>query len=79
MNWTWERLKKFNVFSLQRRRERYQIIYVWKMLENLVPNVGVVGGSSLRNGRTCIIPTVKRDATQKIQSQRESSLAVHGA
>ena len=74
----WERLKKFNIFSLQRRRERYRIIYVWKMLENLVPNVGVVGGNSLRNGRTCIIPTIKRDATQKIQSLRESSLAVHG-
>ena len=75
----WERLKKFSIFSLQRRRERYQIIYVWKMLENLVPNVGVAGANSLRNGRTCIIPTLKRDATQRIQNLRESSLAVHGA
>ena len=49
------------------------------MLENLVPKVGVVAGSSLRNGRTCTIPTIKRDATQRIQSLRESSLSVHGA
>ena len=75
----WERLRRFNIFSLQRRRERYRIIYVWKMLQNLVPNVGVVGTNSLRNGRTCIIPTIKRNATQRIQNLRESSLIVHGA
>ena len=75
----WERLKKFNIFSLQRRRERYRIIYIWKMLENLVPNVGVASVVSLRNGRTSIIPSLKRDASQRIQGLRESSLSVHGA
>ena len=75
----WERLKKFNIFSLQRRRERYRIIYIWKMLENRVPNIGVASFDSLRNGRTCNIPPLKRDASQRIQSLRESSLSVHGA
>ena len=28
----WERLKKLDLLSLQRRRERYMIIHVWKML-----------------------------------------------
>ena len=27
------------MYSLQRRRERYRIIYTWKILENLVPNI----------------------------------------
>ena len=49
------------------------------MLENHVPNYGIAGRTSLRNGRTCIVPTVKRDASQRIQSLRESSLSVHGA
>ena len=31
----WERLSHLGLMSQQRRRERYQIIYVWKILEGL--------------------------------------------
>ena len=34
----WERLSKLNLDSLQRRRERYCIIHMWKILHNLAPN-----------------------------------------
>ena len=34
-----ERLTVLKLYSLQRRRERYIIIYVWKILEGLVPNL----------------------------------------
>ena len=34
-----ERLTVLNLYSLQRRRERYIIIYVRKILEGLVPNL----------------------------------------
>ena len=34
----WERLKALSQYSLERRRERYQIIYVWKMINGIVPN-----------------------------------------
>ena len=75
----WERLKKFNIFSLQRRRERYQIIYIWKILQNFVRNVGESGIKhqfSLRNGRTCIIPTVKRSAPAlEITADQRSMIA----
>ena len=33
-----ERLSVLNIYSLERRRERYLIIYIWKILENIVPN-----------------------------------------
>ena len=33
-----ERLVSLKLYSLQRRRERYCIIYVWKIIEGLVPN-----------------------------------------
>ena len=78
----WERLSKLNIFSLQRRFERYRIIYIWKILEGIVPNVGderIKHQFSLRNGRTCVIPTIKRDAPTRIQTLRESGLTVHGA
>ena len=34
----WERLINLNLMSLQRRRERYIIIYMFKILKNLSPN-----------------------------------------
>ena len=33
----WERLQALGIYSLQRRRERYKILYIWKMSRNLVP------------------------------------------
>ena len=34
-----DRLSLLRLYSLQRRRERYCIIYVWKRIEDLVPNL----------------------------------------
>ena len=34
----WERLKSLKLMSLQRRRQRYELIHVWKIYNNLVPN-----------------------------------------
>ena len=34
----WDRLKHLNLYSLQRRRERFCIIQVWKILHKLAPN-----------------------------------------
>ena len=32
----WERLGKLGMFSQERRRERYQIIFIWKISQGLV-------------------------------------------
>ena len=34
----WDRLNELNLMSLQRRRERYIIIYMYKVLQDKVPN-----------------------------------------
>ncbi|KAG1702082.1 Importin-5 [Nymphon striatum] len=44
----WEQLKDLRLNSLQRRRERYLIIYTWRMLERQVPNIGMVQDVSKR-------------------------------
>ena len=82
----WDRLSKLKLYSLQRRRERYRILYIWKILEKLVPNIlrGGDGGieklhTSSRNGRTCKIPALNNTATAKIKQLREGSLKVHGS
>ena len=34
----WEKLEKINLQSLQRRRERYCLIHMWKIVNNIAPN-----------------------------------------
>ena len=34
-----ERLKHLNLYSIQKRRDRYQIIYLWKIIEKIVLNL----------------------------------------
>ena len=79
----WERLRSLRLYSLERRRERYKIIYVWKMLENLVPNLStehnrIKSKMSSRHGRLCVIPSVSKTASARVQTLREGSLCVNG-
>ena len=55
-----ERLKSLGLYSLQRRRERYCIIYIWKIIEGLAPNFSnpVTSTVSGRRGRSCVISHV---------------------
>ena len=55
-----ERLVSLKLYSLQRTRELYCIIYVWKIIEGLVPNFAkpIVCCYSERRGRSCIISHV---------------------
>ena len=51
-----ERLTSLNFYSVQRRRERYIIIYVWKMLESKVLNFNppIISLWNERRGRMCV-------------------------
>ena len=35
----WERLHELKLYSFQRRREHYIIIYIWKITQDMVPNI----------------------------------------
>ena len=78
----WDILNCLNMYSLQRRRERYIVIYVWKILENIVPNVSSLEHRKIsahytnRFGRKCKIPNV-RGSSRSI-TLYERSLAVNG-
>ena len=37
----WQRLKELRLYSIERRFERYFVIYVWKILNGLVVNPGI--------------------------------------
>ena len=72
----WERLAKIKLNSQQRRIERYQIIYVWKTLEKLVPdtNIKLSNDESSRVGRMCKVPALK----PKERKKREESFQTAG-
>ena len=55
-----ERLQTLKLYSLQRRRERYCIILIWKILENKSQNLSdpILCNFSDRRGRSCAISHV---------------------
>ena len=73
----WQRLKKLKMLSQERRMERYRAIYVWKIIEGMVPNCGLDVTDSDRRGREIAVPHFK--GTQRIQTLREMSFQVNGA
>ena len=51
----WDRLRSLHMYSQERRHDRYKIIYIWKVLENMVHNFGITVHNSPRHGRICKI------------------------
>ena len=80
----WEQLSALSLYSLERRRERYMIMYVWRILEGLTPNFndqnsgGINANWNARRGRMCDVPAVRRQASATIQRIRYSSFGIVG-
>ena len=73
-----EKLKEFSLYSLERRRERYLIIYTWRMIEEQVPNIGIKTLFSDRRGRLCVIPAVHHSVANWVKRLRENSFPIKG-
>lgn len=75
----WERLSLLNLMSLQRRRERYIIITIWKVLNGYHPNnMNIKFIDSKRNGIIAKLPPLSKICKVKHQSMYDSSFAVLG-
>ena len=79
----WERLKQLGIYSLERRRERYQIIYIFKIMQGLTPNFEgdkfrIRTEYSARRGRICVVPGLNTLALASVTSRIEASLPVRG-
>ena len=76
----WGRLKVLNLQSLQRRRERYSIIHVWKLLNNAAPNdLKMVFNDMERQGIRVKVPALHRGATQAAQTALDNSFSIRAA
>ena len=66
------------VYSQERRRERYMIIFLWKISQGLVSGYSVQFAYS-RNGRTIVPMDYVRGAPSVVRNAREKSLGVKRA
>ena len=73
----WERLQLMTLQSVQRRHERYRLIYIWKIINNIVPNCGL-DWATTRYGMKLIIPKSKDSHCTVARNMREQSLSNHG-
>ena len=75
----WSQLEHVKMLSLQRRLERYQILYVWKILEGLAPNCGISASKAEgRKGRLCHVPKVNIKSSSATQTLKEQTFQVNG-
>ena len=74
----WQRLQKLGLMSLQRRRERYVLIYMYKILNGHVPNdVGIRFYENPRLGIKTRVPPLP--AHRSRSNLLDSSFAVRGS
>ena len=76
----WEKLKAFKMSSQERRRERYMVVFLWKISQGLVNGYSVqFTSASGRRGRTALPHEVVKSSPASVRRARESSLGVKGA
>ena len=75
----WERLKDLHLMSIQRRHERYFMIYMFKLRMSLVPNdIGIIIEDTGRCGFKARVPAPPVSKSAKIQSLYDRSFSTRG-
>ena len=71
-----QRLKALKLYSIQRRHERFKIIYAYKIKEKLVPNISEAHGLQFsfhkRHGCRCEIPTYPLHHNKAVRARDDS-------
>ena len=75
----WEKLSLLGISSQERRRERQQICFIWKLSQGLVDGYDIDWNYNDRRGRFAVPKPIKQSSPAQVRNARENSLAVHGA
>ena len=75
----WDRLSSLHLYSQERRRERYRIIFVWKIAQQLVMGYTMMFVDNQRRGRLADVHIVPNHLPPAVRKAREASLPVKGA
>ena len=73
----WQRLKTLHLYSLERRRERFTILYIYKIKIGLVPNLGLTFDNHPRTG-TKVTPKLNRKAPRWVTNIRQHTFYAKG-
>ena len=73
-----DRLKILKIYSLERRRERYMIIYMYKIVTGMVPNPGLTITYDPRRKLFVAPKMASRTATAWVKKVRRSSFMFQG-
>ena len=75
----WDRLKIFKLYSMQRRVERFKMIYIWKMLNGFVPDIGLVLNTN-QNTRSAniLVPKNVTGKSEAVKTKLRDSLLYNG-
>lgn len=74
----WDRLAYLKLFSVERRHERYIIIYMFKIKYGIVPNVNIEFRNNPRTGIYATIPQVKSSAPSFIKRMKYEAFSSVG-
>ena len=75
----WDKLSSFKMVSQERRRDRYMIVFLWKISQGLVHGYTVEFTSEYgRRGRIALPHSIVRSSPPMVRKARESSLGVKG-
>ena len=74
----WQRLHKLQLYSAQRRNERYRLFYIWKSLRNMVPSLNLEVKNDLRYEIKVIIPKLSGKISS-VRTIRERTVNINGA
>ena len=76
----WEKLKELNLYSQERRRERYQLIFIWKISQGMVTGYDLnFTSGGYRRGRMVIPKPVNWKSPAPVRKAKQNSLGVRGA
>lgn len=75
----WDRLKKLGLMSLQRRRERFIVLHMWKICHGSTPNeLKIRFEYNNRMGLTAKVPPLHKGCALANQTLYENSFGVRG-
>ena len=75
----WDRLSLLHLYSQERRRERYSIIFIWKIAQQLVMGYTMGFVDNPRRGRLAEVHQLSNQLPPAVRKAREASLPVKGA
>ncbi len=75
----WDRLQRLSLMSLQRRRERFILLHMWKILHLHTSNdINVQSVHRPRFGNLAVIPSTRKNSSAANQSLFDNSFSVMG-